>query len=568
MFHRSTPHPRPLRGAHAWSSSRRSWTAPVLLTLSLFALPLGCNEGLPPSSTDAGGSDTAQDACEETPVSECARTICDPLTAQRRVELDDTLCDDGLYCNGRETCDADLGCIAGEAPTGDDGIACTVTQCEEASDTLVHVPNSGACDDGLFCNGAEQCDPVVGCVAGTPPRAPTLQGDCAELRCSEALDRFEALPLEGYCADEIACNGLHYCEIVQEEDGFSAACAFDPDYLPDDGNACTYPVCDMETDIYAEVQPRYVSVGLSPGLNVCGLRDDGAIDCNIQWSDLVPSGVIQWDVVYHDRQYTALHLGEEMLCALDQEREAWCASFGAYDAPADTLLPVLRDVGRPLLEIVGMPGAVCARDDLGAVWCADAALSGNDGVASEPVALPADDPVVDLDVSFFRWIDHIDAAALTESGRVYHLRRDEMGDFFAHELDTGECRMANLASHQVVWDRATTCGLDVDGYLCCWRGSDEVPEFRRQEFATEPFESLTAGRDFYCGVRASDGHAVCTSASSDELGDILIPGGPALNISMTFSTRCVALATGEIICTEDAWYSHVRIEACGAPMGR
>jgi hypothetical protein len=25
------------------------------------------------------------------------------------------------------------------------------------------------CDDGLFCNGNESCDPQVGCVAGVPP---------------------------------------------------------------------------------------------------------------------------------------------------------------------------------------------------------------------------------------------------------------------------------------------------------------------------------------------------------------------------------------------------------------
>jgi hypothetical protein len=31
------------------------------------------------------------------------------------------------------------------------------------------VPDAAACDDGLFCNGVESCDPQAGCVAGAPP---------------------------------------------------------------------------------------------------------------------------------------------------------------------------------------------------------------------------------------------------------------------------------------------------------------------------------------------------------------------------------------------------------------
>lgn len=45
-------------------------------------------------------------------------------------------CDDGLYCNGVESCGPDGACIAGEAPSpADDGDPCTLpTVCDEASD--------------------------------------------------------------------------------------------------------------------------------------------------------------------------------------------------------------------------------------------------------------------------------------------------------------------------------------------------------------------------------------------------------------------------------------------------
>lgn len=40
---------------------------------------------------------------------------------------------------------------------------------------------SGACDDGLFCNGVEGCEPGIGCVSGTPPCGP-------EQECHEPTD--------------------------------------------------------------------------------------------------------------------------------------------------------------------------------------------------------------------------------------------------------------------------------------------------------------------------------------------------------------------------------------------
>ena len=46
----------------------------------------------------------------------------------------------------------------------DDGDACTTDVCDRGA--CAHSPV--ACDDGNVCNGVESCDPAVGCVAGTP----------------------------------------------------------------------------------------------------------------------------------------------------------------------------------------------------------------------------------------------------------------------------------------------------------------------------------------------------------------------------------------------------------------
>jgi subtilisin family serine protease len=83
--------------------------------------------------------------------------------------LMDADCGDGLFCNGVESCGPSGECSAGTAPNCDDGVACTVDSCSDAGQQCEHVPNNALCDDGLFCNGAETCNPVSGCVAGGLP---------------------------------------------------------------------------------------------------------------------------------------------------------------------------------------------------------------------------------------------------------------------------------------------------------------------------------------------------------------------------------------------------------------
>ncbi len=80
-------------------------------------------------------------------------------------------CDDGLWCNGAEICNAGT-CQAGSAPNCNDGVACTDDSCNESTDSCNNVANNGNCDDGLFCNGEETCHATLGCQAGSDPCAP------------------------------------------------------------------------------------------------------------------------------------------------------------------------------------------------------------------------------------------------------------------------------------------------------------------------------------------------------------------------------------------------------------
>jgi hypothetical protein len=71
----------------------------------------------------------------------------------------DEQCDDGLYCNGVETCVSGV-CKAGE-PIDCSGLSdqCNDGVCEEASHGCVARPKADgtACDDGQFCTVSDAC---------------------------------------------------------------------------------------------------------------------------------------------------------------------------------------------------------------------------------------------------------------------------------------------------------------------------------------------------------------------------------------------------------------------------
>jgi uncharacterized protein (TIGR03382 family) len=189
--------------------------------------------------------------------------------------LDGAGCDDGLFCNGPETCQAGA-CQAGEPPCQDDGLACT-SLCDETA-RVCNAPlpgfclidarcvpagqaepgnpcrscqpgqaarawspdDAGGCDDGLFCNGPETCQ-AGACQASAPP----CQDDglaCTSL-CDETARTCNA-PLPGFCLIDARCvpagqaepgNPCRSCQPGQ------AARAWSPDDTAacDDGDACT-----------------------------------------------------------------------------------------------------------------------------------------------------------------------------------------------------------------------------------------------------------------------------------------------------------------------------------------
>jgi hypothetical protein len=147
----------------------------------------------------------------------------------------DADCTDGQFCNGAETCDAIAGCLPGLAPPLDDGVLCTLDVCDEAGDEVTHTPVDADCTDGQFCNGAESCDAQNGCQAGL---APTLDDSvaCTLDACDETADVVTHTPVDADCDDSQFCNGSETCNATEGcQDGTPPIC--------EDGINCTADSC-------------------------------------------------------------------------------------------------------------------------------------------------------------------------------------------------------------------------------------------------------------------------------------------------------------------------------------
>jgi hypothetical protein len=85
--------------------------------------------------------------------------VCDPGRSPGGWSpADGAACDDGVFCNGQDSC------LAGECsenegdPCTGDGLFCNgVETCDEVIDACLH-PGDPCVDDGLFCNGDAVCD--------------------------------------------------------------------------------------------------------------------------------------------------------------------------------------------------------------------------------------------------------------------------------------------------------------------------------------------------------------------------------------------------------------------------
>lgn len=212
-----------------------------------------CNDGLYCNGVERCIADQGCVAGEAPVIDDgiaCTIDSCDDNIDQIIHQIDSSACDDRLFCNGAERCVADQGCVAGNALILDDGVACTVDTCDEEADQIIHQANSATCDDGLFCNGVEVCDVRLGCQAGIQPRADD-NVDCTIDACDEVSDRITNTPSNDVCNDGLFCNGLEVCDL-------QLGCQEGVPPRAEDNIDCTVDTCDEEQDIIVN-QPDHTA---------------------------------------------------------------------------------------------------------------------------------------------------------------------------------------------------------------------------------------------------------------------------------------------------------------------
>ncbi|HYB99068.1 MAG TPA: hypothetical protein VEC57_08010 [Candidatus Limnocylindrales bacterium] len=140
----------------------------------------------------------------------CTQEICDPDDARANEfgcysVARNSRCDDGKFCNGAETCDANLGCRSGTAPNCNDNVTCTVDACNEDQNECTHTANNNACSDGKFCNGTETCT-STGCKPATQRACSANDDECTTSTCNETTDTCNIVPHHDECDDDNPCT--------------------------------------------------------------------------------------------------------------------------------------------------------------------------------------------------------------------------------------------------------------------------------------------------------------------------------------------------------------------------
>ncbi|MFQ5494679.1 MAG: hypothetical protein ACE5EX_04800 [Phycisphaerae bacterium] len=120
----------------------------------------------------------------------------------------DSDCDDGVFCNGAEVCIA-LSCGLAVDPC-DDGNVCTDDTCIESIQACTHVPDDTIDpDDGIFCNGVDTC--VNGVLVIAPPEDCNDNSVCTTEFCDPVLDACVFTNVGGNCDDNEPCTENDVC---------------------------------------------------------------------------------------------------------------------------------------------------------------------------------------------------------------------------------------------------------------------------------------------------------------------------------------------------------------------
>jgi len=196
----------------------------------------------------------------------CTIDVCDGISSCNLQQVQ-TCTDDGVICNGPETCNPRTGMCASGPPapatTGceADGSVCTLEHCSGTGSCIFgsNASPSVSCNDGLFCNGADNCDGNGQC--GIHVGDPCPNTPCNG--CQESTDTCGDLPGTSCNTDSNLCT-------VEQCSAPGTCSPVSTTTCPSDGQICNGPEqCNPGTGVCASGPPAHVSTTCEADGNVC-----------------------------------------------------------------------------------------------------------------------------------------------------------------------------------------------------------------------------------------------------------------------------------------------------------
>src|SRR6185503_20015762 len=94
--------------------------------------------------------------------------VADAGTDQASEDAGDALSESSPFTDAKEEEDPTLGGPCLDDGQCDDGIECTTDHCDLELSRCRFTPDPSSCQDSVFCDGEEICDPKLGCRDGDP----------------------------------------------------------------------------------------------------------------------------------------------------------------------------------------------------------------------------------------------------------------------------------------------------------------------------------------------------------------------------------------------------------------
>jgi hypothetical protein len=305
----------------------------------------------------------------------CTYDSCDRTVGRCLNVPDDTLCDDGIYCNGKETCALHHGCESGPVVSCSDGKPCDIAACVEATKSCVYKPRDVDQDgdpDG-HCPGGHDCNDL-------DPNVSSLHAEvCAngiDDNCNGLIDEMPCVtPRGSTCASAVATAGAgtYGLSTVGGSKSFATSCSVPtPSAGQDVVAAIPIPAgSNVDIDAWATTNGVEVSIALEgacgqPSTELACGSGTGATSVRARARSVAPG---TYYAVVTTQSPTNVELKVALLPATSAATNVDCASALPIQPGTPTVASI---VDSP----VQLPSACTAAADAGAGAASGEALTG------------------------------------------------------------------------------------------------------------------------------------------------------------------------------------------------